>query len=206
MDPVTTGAIISGGASLIGGLLQNSGNAKQANRQMAFQERMSSTAHQRQVADLRAAGLNPILSATGGSGASSPAGASARMENALGQGVTSAVEARRLSKEIKGVDSQVLANEAQAIAAKAGAMRDMSTAKNTELSTKILEAEAPARIKAGSIDAQMAPYDAIINRIGVGMGVVNSARGALKPPSQFEKLNNRETLNKKTGEIYNNRR
>lgn len=52
----------------------NAWSAEQAQKQMDFQREMSNTAHQREVADLKAAGLNPVLSAN--SGASVPNGAS----------------------------------------------------------------------------------------------------------------------------------
>jgi hypothetical protein len=61
-------------SSAFGAMQQNKKHKQSAADQMAFQERMSSTAYQRRMQDMRLAGLNPILAGTLG-GASSPAGA-----------------------------------------------------------------------------------------------------------------------------------
>lgn len=57
-------------------------NSAEAVKNREWQAYMSNTAHQREIADLKAAGLNPVLSVTGGNGAPVTSGATA-------QGVTS---------------------------------------------------------------------------------------------------------------------
>ena len=78
------GAVVSAAASYAASKKANSASKDMNQRQMDFQERMSNTAHQRQVNDLKTAGLNPILSAN--SGASAPAGGTgtgAKMDQTL---------------------------------------------------------------------------------------------------------------------------
>lgn len=93
----------SGGGGLLGGLAGGlvSGlfNSKEAEENRDWQAAMSNTAHQREVADLKAAGLNPILSATGGKGASTPSGAQGTMPSM--DLVSSAVSAKKVGEEIK---------------------------------------------------------------------------------------------------------
>lgn len=94
MDPLTMAAIAAGGS-----IIQGLGSYKSAQKQMKFQSQMSNTAYQRQMADLRAAGINPMLAAKLG-GASTPAGASYSIPNigmAAVEGYKSGVSANQMS-------------------------------------------------------------------------------------------------------------
>lgn len=83
-------AVVSGLFGMAGASSANAASAQSVATQMQFQERMATTAHQREVADLRAAGLNPILSGTGGMGAAVPAGSSYTARNVAQEGIQAA--------------------------------------------------------------------------------------------------------------------
>jgi len=101
------GGLAGGAMSLAGTMLQNKAAKKAAGRQMAFQKEMASTRYQRTMADMKKAGLNPMLAYKQGGGGV-PGGASYTPANvgaaaALGasQGVSSAVAATRQKADLR---------------------------------------------------------------------------------------------------------
>lgn len=136
----------------------NLANARQASVQRTFQERMSSTAHQREVADLRAAGLNPILSAGGGPGASSPSGAMPNIRSNTEAGAASASALPRLMADLKQIKANTELTKAQIPGAESNSAIAQANAFSAENRLKV-EAKYP------KLFGRM---DAILRRIGLG--------------------------------------
>lgn len=119
------GTLASSAFDIWGQAEANRQNRNQAKDNRNFQERMSNTSWQRGMADMRAAGINPMLAINSG-GASSPSGSTANMQSTTSGTANSALSSRRLAADLDNlratnlkIQSDVRLNDALTNSAKA---------------------------------------------------------------------------------------
>lgn len=203
IQTASSSGFMDGFLGLLGGLgagLFSYGGSKSANRtnlkiareqmefqramvaqQMQYQTEMSNTSYQRAMADMEAAGLNPILAArVGGAGTpsgSSAGGAGATMTNEIGPAVSSAIDMARSVAELKSLKQALVIakeNERSIGVERKGSEIDNEFKQESLEQLRLLRPALENAKKFAEDTGQMMPY---VNSLNSMLDVYNKAKG-----------------------------
>lgn len=180
------GPYAQAGADLIGTTYTNAQSAKNADKQMRFQERMSNTSYQRAMADMRSAGLNPMLAYMQG-GASSPSGAMASVQDpkvgsSYGVAATQRADMALKAQTIRQSESQVQLNNANSGKANQDRLRQVE---ETLLATEKWKHEA---IKRGLSDKQIEEMSERISNLRTTRDLLESQAASAAVQAEYDQL------------------
>jgi len=176
--------------AIIGGVIAGAGmawSAWEARKNRKFQERMSNTAHQREVEDLRKAGLNPALSARGG-GSSTPSGDRAEID--ASKAISSALQVQRFKAE-----TELLRRQADQATASAVLSTTQAEDIHTTQAGRVTETQQRGRVAGLSADEAQARLPSALERARAEINQMSSAAEASRARARLDSLDEVRAMN-----------